>query len=129
VREFAAAKPMSKICKSELAPGDDVRTEGELIEWIRREITTIYHPVGTCAMGGDSKLAASKLTSVVDTDLRVRGVERLRIADASIMPTVPRGNTNAPTIAIAERAADLISGRAPLAAVDPADLALATAPG
>jgi choline dehydrogenase len=129
VREFAAAKPMSRICKSELAPGDDVRTEGELLEWIRGEISTIYHPVGTCAMGGDSKLAASKLTSVVDTELRVRGVERLRVVDASVMPTVPRGNTNAPTIAIAERAADLISGRAPLAAVDPADLVLAAAPG
>ncbi|HEY5356868.1 MAG TPA: GMC family oxidoreductase N-terminal domain-containing protein [Streptosporangiaceae bacterium] len=129
VREFAAARPMSKVCTSELAPGDDVRTEAELVEWIRREITTIYHPVGTCAMGGDSKLAASKLTSVVDTELRVRGVERLRVVDASVMPTVPRGNTNAPTIAIAERAADLISGRAPLAGVDPADLELAAAPG
>jgi choline dehydrogenase len=129
VREFAAAKPMSKICKSELAPGPDVRTETELLEWIRGEITTIYHPVGTCAMGGDSKLTASKLTSVVDTELRVRGIERLRVVDASVMPTVPRGNTNAPTIAIAERAADLISGRAPLAAVDPADLAVAAAPG
>jgi choline dehydrogenase len=129
VREFAAARPMSKICTSELAPGEDVRTEGDLVEWIRREITTIYHPVGTCAMGGDSRLAASKLTSVVDTELRVRGIERLRVVDASVMPTVPRGNTNAPTIAIAERAADLISGRAPLAAVDPADLELAAAPG
>jgi choline dehydrogenase len=129
VREFAAARPMSKVCTSELAPGDGVRTEAELVEWIRREITTIYHPVGTCAMGGDSKLAASKLTSVVDTELRVRGVERLRVVDASVMPTVPRGNTNAPTIAIAERAADLISGRAPLAGVDPADLELAAAPG
>jgi choline dehydrogenase len=128
VREFAAAKPMSKVCKSELAPGPDVRTETELLEWIRSEITTIYHPVGTCAMGGDSKLTASKLTSVVDTELRVRGIERLRVVDASVMPTVPRGNTNAPTIAIAERAADLISGRAPLAAVDPADLAVAAAP-
>ncbi len=57
----------------------------------------IYHPVGTCAIG-----------SVVDSDLRVEGVEALRVVDASVMPTVPRGNTNAPTIAIAERAADLI---------------------
>ena len=128
VREFAAARPLSKICQSELAPGDGLRTEAELIDWIRSDITTIYHPAGTCAMGGDSVLAASKLASVVDTDLRVRGVERLRVVDASVMPTVPRGNTNAPVIAIAERAADLISGRAPLAAVDPADLVLAAGP-
>jgi choline dehydrogenase len=125
VREFAAAKPMSKVAASELAPGDDVRTEAELLDWARSQITTLYHPVGTCAMGGDSKVAASKLTSVVDTELRVRGVDRLRVVDASVMPTVPRGNTNAPVIAIAERAADLISGRAPLAPVEPADLALA----
>jgi choline dehydrogenase len=128
VREFAAARPLSKICQSELAPGDGLRTEAELVDWIRSDITTIYHPAGTCAMGGDFVLAASKLTSVVDTDLRVRGVERLRVVDASVMPTVPRGNTNAPVIAIAERAADLISGRAPLAAVDPADLVLAAGP-
>jgi choline dehydrogenase len=128
VREFAAARPMSKVATAELAPGDGPRSEAELIDWIRGDITTVYHPVGTCAMGGDSVLATSKLASVVDTELRVRGVGRLRVVDASVMPTVPRGNTNAPVIAIAERAADLISGRAPLAAVDPADLVLAAAP-
>ena len=123
-REFAAAGPLAKICKGELAPGPDAVTDSELTEFVRRDITTIYHPVGTCAMGGDSRLAASKLTSVVDTGLRVRGVDGLRVVDASVMPAVPRGNTNAPTIAIAERAADLISGRAPLAAMEPAELAL-----
>jgi choline dehydrogenase len=128
-REFAAAKPMAKVCREELAPGPGLRGEADLSDWIRQEITTLYHPVGTCAMGGDSLLAASKLTSVVDSELRVRGVERLRVVDASVMPTVPRGNTNAPTIAIAERAADLISGRAPLAPVDPAQLTLAASPG
>jgi choline dehydrogenase len=128
VREFAAARPMSKVARAELAPGDGLRTEAELTGWIRDVITTVYHPAGTCAMSGDAALAAGRLAGVVDTELRVRGVERLRVVDASVMPAVPRGNTNAPVIAIAERAADLISGRAPLAAVDPADLALAAGP-
>ena len=126
-REIAATKPLSKQLKAELAPGPAVRTDADLREWARGNLSTIYHPVGTCAMGGDSRVAASKLASVVDTQLRVRGVERLRVVDASVMPTVPRGNTNAPTIAIAERAADLIQGRAPLAALDPADSQLAAA--
>jgi choline dehydrogenase len=119
-REFAAASAMAKLATVELAPGPGVRTDTELVEFIRNDIGTLYHPVGTCAMGGDSRLAASRLTSVVDPELRVRGIEGLRVVDASVMPAVPRGNTNAPTIAIAERAADLISGRAPLEPVDPA---------
>ena len=119
-REFASAVPLAKICKAELSPGIDVRTDTELRDFIRRDLATLYHPVGTCAMGGNSRLAASKLTSVVDPELRVRGVERLRVVDASVMPAVPRGNTNAPTIAIAEKAADLICGRAPLEPADPA---------
>jgi choline dehydrogenase len=126
-REIAAARPLAKICASELAPGADISAESELREFVRRDLGTLYHPVGTCAMGGDSRLAASRLASVVDTELRVRGVDGLRVVDASVMPVVPRGNTNAPTIAIAERAADLISGRAPLAAAEPADLAPAVA--
>jgi choline dehydrogenase len=126
-RRIAATRPLARQLTAELAPGPAVQSEAELREWIRGDLSTIYHPVGTCAMGGDSRLAASKLTSVVDTELRVRGVERLRVVDASVMPTVPRGNTNAPTIAIAERAADLIQGRAPLAAMDPAEAELVTA--
>jgi choline dehydrogenase len=119
-REFASASPLAKICKAELAPGPEVSTDSDLREYIRRDLGTLYHPVGTCAMGGDSRLAASRLTSVVDPELRVRGVEGLRVVDASVMPTVPRGNTNAPVIAIAERAADIIDGRAPLEPSDPA---------
>jgi choline dehydrogenase len=118
-REFAAAGPLAKYCTAEMAPGPAVRTDDELREFIRHDLGTLYHPVGTCAMGGDSRLAASRLTSVVDPELRVRGVEGLRVVDASVIPAVPRGNTNAPVIAIAERAADLICGRAPLDAVDP----------
>jgi choline dehydrogenase len=72
--------------------------------FIRRHAQTLYHPVGTCAIG-----------TVVDDNLRVQGVEALRVVDASVMPTVPRGNTNAPVIALAERAADLIRGVTPLA--------------
>jgi choline dehydrogenase len=124
-REFAAAGPMAKICKAELAPGPDAGSDPEIREYIRRDLATLYHPVGSCAMGGDSRLAASRLTSVVDPELRVRGVEALRVVDASVMPAVPRGNTNAPTIAIAERAADIMIGRAPL---EPADPALAGEP-
>ena len=77
---------------------EDLRTH------IRQQTFTLYHPVGTCRMGSDE-------SAVVDLDLRVRGVEGLRVVDASVMPSVTRGNTNAPTIAIAERAADLIRGR------------------
>ncbi|SFP76336.1 choline dehydrogenase [Amycolatopsis arida] len=77
-----------------------------LTEHVRRHTQTLYHPVGTCAMGSGEQ-------AVVDPDLRVRGVEGLRVVDASVMPVVPRGNTNAPTIMVAEKAADLIRGRAP----------------
>jgi choline dehydrogenase len=119
-REFAAARPLAKMCQSELAPGPGADSDAELAEFARREVTTIYHPVGSCAMGGDSVLAASRLTSVLDRELRVRGIDGLRVVDASVMPAIPRGNTNAPVIAIAERAADLIAGRAPLAPAEPA---------
>jgi choline dehydrogenase len=115
-REFVTARPMAEICQSELAPGAHLRSDTDLLQYVRTHVVTLYHPVGTCAMGGESRW-----NSVVDPELRVRGVTGLRVVDASVMPSVPRGNTNAPTIAIAERAADLIAGRAPLAAVDPAD--------
>ena len=114
-REFVTAKPMAAICRSEVAPGAHVRSDAELLDYVRSSIGTLYHPVGTCAMGSEARWG-----SVLDPELRVRGVTGLRVVDASVMPAVPRGNTNAPTIAIAERAADLIAGRAPLAPADPA---------
>jgi choline dehydrogenase len=114
-REFVTARPMAAICSSEIAPGAHVRSDAELLDYVRSSVVTLYHPVGTCAMGGEGRR-----TSVVDPQLRVRGLTGLRVVDASVMPSVPRGNTNAPTIAIAERACDLIIGRAPLAPADPA---------
>ena len=81
------------------APDGD--SDAALRAHVARTTYAIYHPVGTCRMGDDAD-------AVVDGQMRVNGVEGLRVVDASVMPTVPRGNTNAPTIAIAERAADLI---------------------
>ncbi|GAB2752838.1 GMC family oxidoreductase [Nocardioides pakistanensis] len=85
-------------------PGSRNPSEEEIAEHLRATTQTLYHPVGTCAMGKDEQ-------AVVDPQLRVRGVEGLRVADASVMPVVPRGNTNAPTIMIGEKAADLLRGR------------------
>lgn len=76
-------------------------TDDELRSFIRQKAESIYHPVGTCKMGNDK-------SAVVDSCLRVRGVDQLRVVDASIMPTLIGGNTNAPTIMIAEKASDLI---------------------
>jgi choline dehydrogenase len=115
-REFVTARPMASICRSEMAPGAHVRSDAELLDYVRSSVVTLYHPAGTCAMGSETRWG-----SVVDPELKVRGVTGLRVVDASVMPTVPRGNTNAPVIAIAERAADLIAGRAPLAPAEPAD--------
>jgi choline dehydrogenase len=119
-RDYGTAAPLSKICVAELAPGDGVHTDHEMRDYIRGALVSNYHPAGTCAMGGDDQAAKSRQASVVDPMLRVRGVDGLRVVDASVMPALPRGNTNAPVIAIAERAADLIVGRAPLAPLDPA---------
>jgi choline dehydrogenase len=85
-------------------PGDTVQDEAGIIDFIRRKAETIYHPVGTCRMGEDQM-------AVTDPELRVQGMQNLRVIDASVMPRLLGGNTNAPTIMIAERAADLIRGR------------------
>lgn len=86
-------------------PKQAIHTDTEYADFIRRKAETIYHPVGTCRMGKDDR-------AVVDNELRVRGVAGLRVVDASVMPTLPTGNTNAPTIMIAERASALILGEA-----------------
>jgi len=89
----------------EFVPGPTFQTEQELVTAAGNIGTTIFHPVGTCRMG-----RANDPEAVVDPELRVRGIERLRVIDASIMPTVTSGNTNAPTVMIAERGARLLTG-------------------
>jgi choline dehydrogenase-like flavoprotein len=104
VLELARTQPLAGCLREPwLAPVSD--SDNDIAAFTREHVQTHYHPVGTCKMGVGE-------LAVVDPQLRVRGVEGLRVVDASIMPTIPRGNTNAPTIAIAERAADLIRGRA-----------------
>ena len=100
-REIFAQPAFAPYRGREIHPGEQVQDEAGLVEFIRRKAETVYHPVGTCRMGTDA-------AAVVDPELRVRGVEGLRVVDASVMPTLIGGNTNAPTIMIAERAADLI---------------------
>ena len=100
-REFAKTAPFSNYLKSEAVPGDHVTSEEGLRAHIRLFAKTIYHPVGTCKMGIDEM-------AVVDPELKVHGIEGLRIADASIMPNITGGNTNAPSIMIGEKAADMI---------------------
>jgi choline dehydrogenase len=98
--EICAQPAMRPYCAEPFTTPDG-ESDAALRAHVARTTFSVYHPVGTCRMGADED-------AVVDEQLRVRGVEGLRVVDASVMPVVPRGNTNAPTIAIAERAADLI---------------------
>jgi choline dehydrogenase len=108
-REIVNSEPLRSVVKRELFPGPGVGDDADLEADLRRRVELLYHPVGTCRMGTDDR-------SVVDEKLRVRGVEGLRVADASIMPVITGGNTNAPVIMIGERAADLIRGRSAVTA-------------
>jgi choline dehydrogenase len=102
-REIVQASAFDAYRGPEVWPGEAVETDAEIREHVRETAHTVYHPVGTCRMGDDEQ-------AVVDDELRVHGVEGLRVVDASVMPTLVGGNTNAPTIMVAEKAADLIRG-------------------
>jgi choline dehydrogenase-like flavoprotein len=100
-----AGQPTLQALAREPLSAPDSDSENDIMDWVERASQTVYHPTSTCAMG-----------SVVDPELRVYGVEGLRVVDASVMPTITRANTNAATIMIAEKGADMILGKAPLAA-------------
>lgn len=101
VRELADTAPMRKMIKREVRPGPQASTREQLLAYIKETGHTCWHPAGTCRMGDDEG-------AVVDAHLRVRGVDGLRVVDASVMPSLPSSNTNIPTIMVAERAADLL---------------------
>ena len=116
-RALYASEPLKSMVQDELLPGDDVRSDEEIDAFLRATGSMLFHPTSTCRMGSDPG-------AVVDSSLQVNGVEGLRVADASVMPAVIGGHTNAPTIMIAEKAADMILGRPIL---PPADNVLAAA--
>ena len=101
VRRIFASSPFAEHFKEEIFPGANYQSDEQLINYLRENAQSMYHPVGTCRMGRDHG-------AVVDDRLRVHGIAGLRVVDASIMPRISSGNTNAPTIMIAEKAADMI---------------------
>ena len=103
-RDIFSQSPMRDLIAEELLPGGQIQTDDELATAIRQPAEHRHHAVGNCRMGTDE-------LAVVDAQLRVIGVENLRVADASVMPEDPSGNTNVPTMMIGEKAADLLKGR------------------
>jgi choline dehydrogenase len=100
-RAIMSAPALAPMHVTEIAPGASQISDGDILDWVKRVAETTYHPVGTCKMGSDA-------LAVVDAQLRVHGIGGLRVADASIMPTLTSGNTNAPSIMIGEKAADMV---------------------
>ena len=101
MRRIAGTKALDELRGDEFSPGKAVESDAEILQWIRGNSQTAYHPIGTCRMGQGPN-------TVVDERLRVHRLDGLRIADASIFPTMPSGNTNAPAIMVGEKAADLL---------------------
>jgi choline dehydrogenase len=122
-RDIASVGPLASVLAEEWSPGAAVRGRDALRRTVRDTLESLYHPVGSCRMG-----RADDPDAVVDPQLRVRGLQALRVVDASVMPTLVRGNTNAPTIMVAERAADLLLGRDAAAGPTTAREAVASAP-
>jgi 4-pyridoxate dehydrogenase len=113
VREIANQAPLRPFIAGEIAPGADKTSDQAIDAHIRATGISVHHPLGTCKIG-----TADDTTAVVDGELRVFGIDGLRVVDASVMPDLVGGNINAPVIMIAEKAADLIRGRDPLAPVN-----------
>ncbi|HXQ42892.1 MAG TPA: GMC oxidoreductase, partial [Candidatus Udaeobacter sp.] len=107
-REITRQKAFDRYRATEISPGATVKSDADILDHLRRNAISGYHPSGTCKMG-----VGSDPMAVVDASLRVRGVDELWVVDASIMPALVTGNTNAPTIMIAEKASDMILGRTP----------------
>jgi 4-pyridoxate dehydrogenase len=108
-RDLARGRALAPFIAAEIGPGADVKTDAQLEAYTRKTAVTVHHPAGTCRMG-----AVSDKTAVVDSELRVIGVDGLRVVDASVFPDLVGGNINAPVIMIAEKAADMIRRKPPL---------------
>ena len=113
VRHIASQKPLDPFRGKELQPGSGVTAKADIDEYIRQTAWTVHHPAGTCKMGTDKDEMA-----VVDNEFRLRGIDALRVIDASVFPDMPGGNINAPIIMMAEKASDLIRGKKPLSPID-----------
>ena len=119
VREIVAQPAFDRFRGIEIAPGADVQTDDQIDAWVRETMESTYHPCGSCRMGEDAM-------AVVNSDLKVRGLEGLRVIDSSVFPSEPNANLNAPTIMLAERASDIVRGKPLLAA---SNAAVGVAPG
>ncbi len=111
MRDIMSKPQLAPFIDKEIVPGNGSSADADIDEHIRSTAITLHHPAGTCRMGNDD-------SAVVDPELRVRGIEQLRVVDASVMPDLVSGNINAPVMMIAEKAADLVRGRPTLAPVN-----------